>query len=185
MFLRRKSKVQLSSYELDEYTEYLKHLPYDKIKNYIEKRVINQIIWYDKKSIIKQNKYKYLMVTTFILNTLIPILTIFFASIILNDNISKFVVTALSATSSAILSVLSFFNYHDLWVQYRTNCEILKSILHRYFTGTGEFVSGSDEDNFNTLVVLCEDYLTKEFGNWVSTVNKFKSENNSYSCTKS
>ena len=46
------------------------------------------------------------------------------------------------------------------------SCEILKSILHRYFTQTNEFKTTDNNKRFKLLVSTCEEYMTKEFQTW-------------------
>lgn len=142
---------------------------YDKNNNktincYINDRLLSQIAWYDNKSIIYQKRYKTLTILSSVLSAVIPILTLTldypFAIVF------KFLIAIISAGVSIISSILAINKYKELWVQYRTNCEILKSVLHRYYTHTGEFFSNDDEENFKNLVVSCEKYLTKEFDAW-------------------
>lgn len=80
--------------------------------------------------------------------------------------IIRFIIAILGAVISIISGILSLNKYKELWVQYRTNCEILKSVLHRYYTHTGEFNSCNEQNNFENLVTSCEQYLTREFDSW-------------------
>lgn len=138
-------------------------------ENYIGKRLIAQIEWYDKKSIIYQKRYKQLMLVSFILSAFIPVLTLLmeldFGFLI------RIIIIALSSSVTVISSILTLYGFKDLWIQYRSNCEMLKSILHRYKTKTGEFISGSESDDFKLLVITCEEYMIKEFKNWGSLYN--------------
>lgn len=132
------------------------------INHYINDRLLAQIIWYDKKSIIYQKRYKELTILSTILSATIPILTLtldFECAIIF-----RFIIAVISSAVSVISSILVINKYKELWVQYRTNCELLKSILHRYYTHTGEF--SLDNNNFEVLVLSCENYFTKEFDSW-------------------
>lgn len=140
------------------------------VNNYINNRLLCQIEWYDTKSAIYQDHYKKLTITSTILSSCIPIFTLaldFECSIFF-----KFLIAIISAAVSVISSILSLNKYKELWVQYRTNCEILKSILHRYYTHTGEFNFNDDLENFKNLVSSCENYFTKEFNNWNNTYSE-------------
>lgn len=71
-----------------------------------------------------------------------------------------------SAGSAVLLSILYLCEYRNLWIEYRSSCEILKSILHRYFTQTNEFKTTDNNKRFKLLVSTCEEYMTKEFQTW-------------------
>lgn len=135
------------------------------IRNYIDNRLLGQIEWYDKKSAIYQKKYKKWTIASAVLSAIIPILTLALEYSV----VFKFAIAIISSIVSVISSILTLNKYKELWVQYRTNCEILKSVLHRYYTRTGEFNSSEDHENFKSLVTSCENYLTKEFSTWSST----------------
>lgn len=165
------------NYIRKEYQPYLDLLGPSKLKTYIEERVIGQIIYYDSSAIVKQKKYKRWSIVAIILSGLIPIFTL------LTDSglslLFKLIVTALSSGVTAITAVISLCTYKELWVQYRTNCEILKSVLHRFFLNCGEFKDKEGDELMETLVLSCEDYLTKEFQTWNSVADNPQSKNQS------
>lgn len=159
----------------NEFINYLESMENGNIKTYIEERVIGQIRWYDKKSSKNEFWYKLFMIISIITSGLIPILTLMldlpFGFII------KIVIAALSSTVTAISAIIALYNYRELWVQYRTNCEILKSILHSFFMKNGEFSNVEDEDAYNILTTSCENYITKEFRAWgIITMPKVNSK---------
>lgn len=159
----------------NEFINYLENMEKGNIKTYIEERVIGQIKWYEKKSSKNQFWYKLFMIISIVTSGLIPILTLMldlpFGFII------KIVISALSSTVTAISAIIALYNYRELWVKYRTNCEMLKSILHRFFMKNGEFLNVEDEDAYNILTTSCENYITKEFIAWGSiTMPKINSE---------
>lgn len=143
-------------------------------KIYIVERVIDQIEWYDKKGSHNQTRYKRLSCASIILSALIPIFTL------LTDGsfslLIKVIITALSSSITAISAIVSLHHFQELWVQYRSNCEILKSTLHRYFTKTGEFKECEENKAFNLLVMSCEEYMIKEFQTWVASSMQNDSE---------
>lgn len=134
------------------------------IDNYINNRLLAQIKWYDEKSTLYQKRYKLLSVLSITLSALIPVLTLaldFDCEIFI-----RFIIAILSAIVSIISGILAIYKYKELWVQYRTSCELLKSVLHRYYTHTGEFSEADEKTGFETLVASCEQYFTKEFNGW-------------------
>lgn len=146
-----------------EFEQYLTNNANDII--YIKERLINQIIWYDDNATKKQRMYKMLTIISIGLTGTIPILTQF--TDFKYGLIATVLITAFSGASAAILSVINLCEYQKLWIEYRSTCEILKSMLHRYFTNAGEFCN-NQEDNFKLLIISCEEYMTKEFQNWTS-----------------
>ena len=132
------------------------------IDNYIEQRVLAQIEWYDGKSAKSQKEYKRLTIISLIFGACIPILTL-----LLDYGLAvKIIISSLSAASSVLTSIIMLQGYKDLWVKYRTNCETLKSTLHRYKTRTGEFCFENDKSNFDLLVSICENHMLNEFQSW-------------------
>lgn len=136
-------------------------------KRYIENRVLDQIDWYNAKAGKNQTFFKRWMVASIILSALIPVLTLL--SDIPCSFLIKILITAASSSVTAISAILSLYHFQELWVQYRANCEILQSTLHRYLTHTGEFKDRSEEDALNLLVMSCEEYMTKEFQTWAAS----------------
>lgn len=159
----------MEDYITKQYQPYLDKMEDTPLKSYIVERIIDQIKWYDKKSTEKQSRYKRLTIASVILNAAIPI------TVLLSDNniVIKLLVATLSSASGAITAIIAVCGYKDLWVQYRSNCELLKSTLHRFFLCAGEFRHLKDDDNalLDALVVCCEEYLTKEFQTWVVVTN--------------
>lgn len=143
-------------------------------KTYIEQRLINQIIWYDNSAIKKQNKYKRLTIVSIILTSIIPILSIFTGYKC--GVIATVLITVCSTSSATILSVINLCEYHKLWIEYRSTCEILKSILHRYFMRADEFSFSDDKANLDLLISSCEEYMTKEFQTWTQLSHKYNKE---------
>lgn len=164
---------------MEEHYIYKEFEPYlancsDLEKNYIVGRLINQIIWYDTKAIEKQKKYKFLTIASIILTAAIPVLALF-----TNFDygiVATVLITLFGTVSSAILSIINFCEFHKLWIQYRSNCEILKSILHRYFIQGKETSEKGKESNLNLLILNCESYMVKEYRSWADLSHEYKKE---------
>lgn len=167
------NKEQKEHYIYKEFEPYLKFC-FIPEKTYIEERLINQIIWYDDKAIEKQNKYKKLTIISIVLTATIPLLTLF--TRYEYGIIATILITISSATSSTILSIINLCEYHKLWIEYRSTCEILKSILHRYFMKSNEFESLDKKESLNLLISSCEEYMTKEFQTWTQLSHEYKKE---------
>ena len=159
-----------SDYITTQFSTYLDEMENTPLKTYIEERVIEQIAWYDQKSAEKQTYFYRLTIANIILNAIIP--TVVF----LSDYgvFFKFLVTGLSTSAGAINAIVALCGYKELWIQYRSNCELLKSTLHRFFLKAGEFrhVAEDQAALMDALVVSCEGYFTKEFQTWVAVLNR-------------
>ena len=158
-----------NDYIIKQFEPYLDEMENSPLKTYIEKRVLDQIIWYDQKSVEKQTRFKKLTIVNIILNAIIPIVVLFSDYGIL----IKALVTGLSSSAGAINAIVALCEFKDLWIQYRSNCELLKSTLHRFFLKSGEFRHIADDQSalMDALVASCEEYFTKEFQSWVVVTN--------------
>lgn len=156
--------------EITQFQAYLDKMEESVAKDYIINRVLIQIDWYDQRSVNKQQMYKQLSVISIVLNGLIPI------AVLLSDyGIGiKLLIAALSSTAGILNSVIVLGNYKDLWIQYRSNCEMLKSTLHHFFMRSGEFME-LDNDPIalqRQLANSCESFMSNEFQKWVSSTDK-------------
>ena len=165
-----------NSYIDEEYIKYLAGIGNETERNYIQCRIISQIKWYDKKSIRSRKSYNICMTFIIVLNALIPIFTL--STSIIGDIAQKIIITLLSSTVTAITAYIALQNFKDLWVHYRTNCEVLKSNLHSYFTKTGVY-SGDSVDSFCALVQSCESYMIQDRSTWSNVVTSCKIDNQS------
>lgn len=177
MLKRNKSSYSIIN-EFKDY-DYIQDTDINR-KNYINNRILGQIEWYDSKSSAYQMKYKSWTIASTILSATIPILTLALNFDGILSTICKFAISIISSFVTVISCALAMTKYKELWIQYRTNCEILKSILHKYCTKTGEFDSDDIQKNFSILTSSCEDYLTKEFEKWEEKhTTQSESSNNS------
>lgn len=160
---------------IKQFLPYLERMPDGPTKIYIQNRVIPQIDWYNGKSIVKQRRFKLLSVVTILLNALIPV-----ATLLTEYEIAiRILIASISSAAVAINAILALCSYKELWVQYRSSCELLKSILYRFFNRSGEFHPIADQPDqcAQLLITLCEEHFTKEFQSWSSTAiqNSFRS----------
>lgn len=140
------------------YQDYLSCCTDSQAKQYIENRLICQMDWYNRKSLDFQQRYQRLSIAAIVLSALIPVMAIGAENIVV-----RVLLALMGSAIAAISAVLALCKYRELSTDYRTSCEILQSYLHRYFTKTCEFTGRSDEEAFNLLVSICEDYLMQEF----------------------
>ena len=169
----KKRQPALTNYIQEEFKEYVEKLDSNK-KVYIQNRLLGQIMWYDKQAICKQKKYKILSIISIILTAIIPAISLYTGfeyGIIASTGIAIF-----SAISTAIMSILNLCEYQKLWIEYRSNCEILKSVLYRFFTRSKEFYGLNEEKAFDLLIQTTEEYLLKEFQTWTELSHSLNKE---------
>ena len=131
---------------------------------YLNERLLDQIKWYDKKAIENQKKYKFLSIVSFIISATIPILAF------LGENLAVKIITAAAGAAVSIITyIININTYKDLWVQYRMNCEILKSEAIKF---KNKILPYNSEEAFSILVSNCEQYFTKEFSKWQNITNQ-------------
>ncbi len=135
---------------------------------YLKNRVLDQIIWYDKKAAYNQKMFKKLSIYSFCISASIPVFTIFGECFGI-----KIVIALLGAVVSVISYIINICTYKDLWVQYRMNCEMLKSEISKFANKVSPY---NTDTAFSVLVENCEQYFTKEFSKW---------QNNNQSSTNS
>ncbi len=153
----------------NEFMPYLDFMDDSNIKKYILNRVINQINWYDKKSIHFQRQFKWMSVLSIILSASIPI----FTTVNLEKHfIIKIIVVIISALVTIITSILSLCKYRELWVEYRNCCETLKSLLYKFFNNSDPFSSKDDNTRNSLLILSCETILNSEVNKWICSNNE-------------
>ncbi len=153
----------------DEFFPYLSDMEGCSTKHYIKERLLNQINWYDKKS--RRNRYGFLMTVIFsiAMSALIPVITLTPAMSPEMDSFSyRLIITAFGWSVTAISSISAFCRFRELWIQYRTQCEFLKSILYRFFSSCAEFKNSPEPEKL--LVELCESYMMKETHIWAAKI---------------
>lgn len=162
-FFNRKAK---DDYNLQKEFQYPK-VKDEFINNYIENRLLAQIRWYSEKSQKCQINYKNLSVCSCILSTCLP-----FFIMLSEENYTLFIrliIAALGGSVTIISFILSITNDKELWVKYRSSCELLKSLLHEYYTNSGRFsYCNTEEEKFQYLVDDSESLLTEEFKSWAT-----------------
>ena len=143
------------------------------IQEYIEKRVNNQIEWYDGKSKRAQKWYKALQIIEIILASLIPLLSAYSTSC----RSIAIAVGIFGAVIAIIESVSKLNKYHENWIQYRTTCEMLRYQKYLFLTHSAPY-NNSDETIENVFVRNIENIVSSENNQW-KMINTDKEEANS------
>ncbi|MCT0025327.1 DUF4231 domain-containing protein [Weissella confusa] len=141
------------------------------VDKYIRLRLNDQIDWYDNKSAIMKKRYLFWKSVTFTSGACVPFMVAM--------GISKWITGSFGVIVVISESVLSVFKYHDLWVEYRKNTEMLQKELVMFQTRTG--IYRDSEFPFADLVERSETLISNENINWTNLTKNDKApteENN-------
>lgn len=133
---------------------------------YIEKRLNDQIEWYDKKSQLNQKLFKLLQVSQLVIAALIPFLTGYLSN---DTSFLKFIVGLSGVIVAVIAGILGLYKFHENWIEYRTVCESLRHEKYLFLTKTDPY---NIEEPFPLLVQRTETLISKENTNWSQYMTK-------------
>jgi hypothetical protein len=129
-------------------------------QEYIERRVDDQIEWYDKKSTRNRYWYNTLKVLEILLALLIPL----FAGLLTDaTGYFKYVVGVLGFLVAAITGIINLFKFHEKWTEYRVMAETLRRERYLYLTRAG--IYGGDQA-YSRFVERVEGQLAEENMDW-------------------
>jgi len=137
----------------------------EKLRSYINGRIIPQMKWYSSKSREYKRKYHRCMTASILLGALIPVFSVFADGAVE----VKVILTSLGAAVTAINAYLSLHGYKDLWLNYRTIRERLLRILYCYFNDAGIFAQKDTQAERDVLLInICEEELSCENDGWLT-----------------
>jgi hypothetical protein len=137
-------------------------------QEYIEKRLDDQIAWYDAKSQQNQKAYKRMRIFEIVAASAIPLLT---GAPKLGDY-ALVLVGVLGASIAVCSGVSALFKFHELWIEYRTIAETLRHHRFLFLTQSRPYHEGNA---FAILVEAVEGVISKENSSW-NSFNKPKSQ---------
>lgn len=143
-------------------------------KEYIEKRLDNQIKWYSQTSQKNQKYFKRLKFGEILCAALIPFLVGYADT----SSIIQIIVGLLGIFIAVVTGVIGLHKFQENWIEYRTTAETLKHQKYLYETSCTPY---DDENSFKKLVQICEGIISKENSNWsqyvkISDINEKKSK---------
>ena len=139
---------------------------------YIEDRLDDQIIWYDKKSQLNQKWFKCLRLLEIGFACSIPFLVGYFSSAELT---LKFLVGLIGVLIAIIGSILTLYKFQENWIEYRNTCESLRHQKYLFLTGVSPY-EGSDA--FQVLVENVESLISTENTKWLEYMKSKPKEKN-------
>ncbi|MDY6895748.1 MAG: DUF4231 domain-containing protein [Thermotogota bacterium] len=147
-----------------------------KSDEYIEKRLEDQIDWYDKKSLSSQSIFKRMRKTEIILAASIPFITTIINIFDSITVIGSILLGLVGVSISILAGFIAFGQHQEHWIEYRTTCESLKKEKFLFQTKVEPY---NDEDAFELLVQRVETLVSKENTNWTQyMINREKGEKN-------
>jgi hypothetical protein len=95
-------------------------------KRYLSDRYEKQIAWYDRKARHNGRLYHGFQWALIVLSAVTPIL------VAVAGEWQRWAAVFVSAMVAIGTSALKTFQYHELWMNYRTTCETLRKEIHYY-----------------------------------------------------
>ena len=141
-------------------------------QEYIDKRLDDQIGWYDRKSVSNQRWYKWLRLFEFVAAAFIPFLAAYLTPEL---PATKIVIGLIGVVIAVIAAVLGLYQFQEHWIEYRTTCESLKKEKYLFQTSTEPY-DGDERGNFQLLVQRVETLVSKENTNWAQHMMHPKEE---------
>lgn len=146
---------------------------------YIEKRLDEQIGWYNRRSTSYQKKYKNLRKIELVGAALIPLLSGLAVSVpnmlgggtnsgaVNTGTIITIIVALMGAAIAVIAGLLGLGRYQELWFEYRATCENLTREKLLYQTRVEPY---NDANAFSLLVQRAEALMSRENTNWTHSL---------------
>ena len=135
---------------------------------YLEKRLDDQIDWYDKKSVYSQKWFKRLQVVAIVGAAIIPFLSGYMSEEYI---CMKIAIGFLGLIVAAVTAILGLYQFQENWIEYRTTCESLKHEKYVYLTKTTPY---DDKNALALLVERVETLISKENTNWTRQTKSYK-----------
>lgn len=140
-------------------------------EEYFEKRLEDQIHWYDKKSMFNQGWYKRLRVMEIAAAAAIPLLAGFIKD---NSDPFKIVIGLLGLIIVVLTAVITLYKFQENWIEYRTTSETLKHEKFLFLTASEPY---NVKEPFQLLVQRVENLISKENTKWVEYIKSSKEGN--------
>jgi hypothetical protein len=119
------------------------------------RRLEDQIIWYDSKSVLNQRCYKYIK--------LLEVICAIFISFLKNHSHARI----LGILIIVLESMQQIWQYQYNWITYRSTCEALKHQKFLYLEKSGPYNIPDPEARI-LLVETVESLISTEHSKWIS-----------------
>lgn len=134
-------------------------------KDYFKSRLEDQIVWYDKKSVVFQKRFKRLRFCEIFFSVSIPVLTAIEAG--KEVDYLLYVIGAFGGLIALFSGLQSLYKYQEKWIHYRITAENLKREKMFYRTSMGPYTESKVGNNaYPVLVERVEAVLANENSEW-------------------
>jgi hypothetical protein len=123
-------------------------------------RLIDQLNWYDSKSLNAQRWHKRLKVTQVVSASLIPATSLF------DGDCSKWIASALGILIAVLEAIQQMNQYATLWFSYRATAERLKHEKFLFLATAGPYRDLTEIERLITLAERVEEHVSTEHANW-------------------
>ncbi len=131
------------------------------------KRLIDQLNWYDNKSINCQKLYKRWKYAQLIIAALIPVV-----SIASDSPYTKWIVSIFGASIAVIEGIQHLNQFSTLWITYRSTAEMLKHEKYLFLSKAGQYRNLDREQSLLLLSERVEEHVSAEHANWFNESKK-------------
>jgi len=139
---------------------------------YLEKRVDDQLSYYENAANKQKRKYVYTQSAIIILGLLVPVI-INLPKEISGVDLSMWIqltTTILSLSLAVMNGMLNFLKFGDLWLSYRMTEEVLKQEKYLFLASAGKY---QDKENaFSQFVETVESIISSEHNKFRNLINE-------------
>ncbi len=133
------------------------------IEDYIAKRYEDQVGWYDKKAGWNRWWYSRIQWTMIVFSAVTPVL------LSARHELPQTVAVFTSLGVAILAAGLKAFRFEELWFNYRSTCEALRTQFYLFRAGLGDF--SNPETREARFVETVEAMLSRENTLWLSSAN--------------
>ena len=144
-------------------------------ETYLQKRVADQLDFYEKAANKAKRHHVYVQSTIIILGLLVPVVVnlptkwgdTFDGSIVI-----RIIVTILSLLLASLTGIANFRKYGELWLSYRMTEELIKNEKYLFLTSSARYVN--QETAFSIFVQTVESIISSEHNKFRSIIEEAK-----------
>ena len=138
---------------------------------YLKTRVLDQIQWFDKKSVQNKKWFLYLKIIEIVLSLFIPFLTSF---IINAESPFKYIVSLIGIIVAAIAGIVTLVKFNENWIEYRSIAETLKLEKFLFLSKAGPYKN--NQEAYTLFVERFEFHIATSTQKWVNYNTKKKED---------
>lgn len=139
---------------------------------YLEKRVDDQLSYYENAANKQKRKYVYTQSAIIILGLLVPVI-INLPKEISGVDLSMWIqltTTILSLSLAVMNGMLNFLKFGDLWLSYRMTEEVLKQEKYLFLASAGKYQN--KENAYSQFVETVESIISSEHNKFRNLINE-------------